>query len=71
MPLYDFVCKKCGHAFEALVMGSDQPVCPQCRSTELDKQMSTFAARTTGGKESGGGGSKCAGCTGRSCRTCH
>jgi putative FmdB family regulatory protein len=70
MPLYDFVCGKCGHAFEALVMGGGQPVCPKCRSTELVKQMSTFAARTGGGGGAEGGGSKCAGCTGRSCRTC-
>ena len=70
MPLYDFVCKKCGHAFEALVMGSDQPVCPKCRSTELGKRMSTFSARTGRGEEAGGGSGKCAGCTGQSCRTC-
>ncbi|MBU4033876.1 MAG: zinc ribbon domain-containing protein, partial [Proteobacteria bacterium] len=27
MPLHDFVCRACGHAFEALVMGKDQPAC--------------------------------------------
>ena len=53
MPLHDFLCRACGHAFEALVMGKDQPICPQCGSTELTKQMSTFAGRT-GGKGASG-----------------
>ncbi len=43
MPIYEYVCEDCGHAFEYLVMGSDKPVCPSCESTELDKRFSTFA----------------------------
>ncbi|HIJ91423.1 MAG: zinc ribbon domain-containing protein [Desulfobulbaceae bacterium] len=72
MPLHDFVCRACGHAFEALVMGKDQQVCPQCGSTELTKLMSTFACRTSGKGDSGdAGSSKCSGCAGGSCSTCH
>lgn len=72
MPLHDFVCRACGHAFEALVMGKDQPACPQCGSPELIKQMSTFACRTgTKGGSGSTGGSKCSGCAGGSCSTCH
>lgn len=73
MPLHDFVCRVCGHEFEALVMGKDQPVCPQCQSTELTKQMSIFAGRIgdKGGSDSSGGGSKCSGCAGGSCSSCH
>lgn len=70
MPLFDFVCRACGAQFEFLVRGGEKPACPRCQSTDLAKQMSTFAARTGGGG-SGGGGSKCAGCKGGSCRTCH
>ncbi|MEW6593915.1 MAG: zinc ribbon domain-containing protein [Thermodesulfobacteriota bacterium] len=70
MPLFDFVCRACGAEFELLVRGSEKPACPACGSTELAKQMSTFSARTGGGKSGGGAGSRCAGCKGRSCSTC-
>ena len=40
MPLFDFVCKPCGHSFELLVRGSSVPVCPECGSAELVKQVS-------------------------------
>ncbi|MHB1015115.1 MAG: FmdB family zinc ribbon protein [Desulfurivibrionaceae bacterium] len=72
MPLHDFVCRGCGHGFEALVMGKEQPVCPQCGSKELSRQMSTFASRTSSKESSGtSGGNRCSGCTGGSCTTCH
>jgi putative FmdB family regulatory protein len=72
MPLHDFLCRGCGHVFEALVMGTEQPVCPQCGGTELTRQMSTFASRTsTKGGSGSSGGSKCSGCAGGSCSTCH
>ena len=69
MPLFDFVCKACGKEFETLVMGSAKPQCPACGSTELEKQMSTFAVR--GGSSASCSGSKCSGCAGGSCSTCH
>jgi putative FmdB family regulatory protein len=40
MPLFDFVCKACGSSFELLVRGSSVPLCPECGSTELEKQVS-------------------------------
>lgn len=45
MPIYEYVCAGCGHAFEALVYGSERARCPECEGTELEKQLSTFAAR--------------------------
>lgn len=45
MPIYEYVCAGCGHAFEALVYGSERPRCPECEGTKLEKQFSTFAAR--------------------------
>lgn len=39
MPLFDFVCKACGGSFELLVRGSNAPVCPECGSAALDKQV--------------------------------
>jgi putative FmdB family regulatory protein len=43
MPIYDYNCKACGHAFEALVRSSDTPTCPECGSTDLEKCVSTLA----------------------------
>jgi putative FmdB family regulatory protein len=43
MPVYEFVCQRCRHPFEELVLGSEQPVCPSCGSAELEKQYSAFA----------------------------
>jgi putative FmdB family regulatory protein len=40
MPIFEYTCHQCGHAFEALVRSSTVPACPQCRSTQLDKQLS-------------------------------
>ena len=45
VPIYEYVCAACGHAFEALVYGSERPACPECDSRELEKQLSAFAAR--------------------------
>jgi len=44
MPLFEYVCAGCGHAFEALVYGSEQPECPDCGGRRLEKQLSAFAA---------------------------
>lgn len=45
MPLFDYRCRKCGREFEALVRPQDAapPACPACRSTDLDRQLPTFA----------------------------
>jgi len=43
MPLYDFRCRACSHAFEALVRTGTTPVCPSCQSADLERQISSFA----------------------------
>ncbi len=45
MPLFDFRCKTCGHAFEALVRPQDErgPKCPSCQGEDLERQLPTFA----------------------------
>lgn len=43
MPIYEYACKSCGHHFETLVRSDTVPQCPQCHSTELNKQLSVFA----------------------------
>ena len=46
MPLFEFVCKKCGKKFEKIVFSTDKEEieCPQCKSKEVEKQFSTFSA---------------------------
>jgi putative FmdB family regulatory protein len=43
MPIFDFRCRGCGHAFEALVRTGDTPACPSCRSQDLERLLSSFA----------------------------
>ena len=43
MPIFEYICKECGHHFEALVMGSRKAECPSCQSARLEQQLSTFA----------------------------
>ena len=44
MPIHDFRCRGCGHAFEALARPQDPPVaCPACKSGDLEKLLSGFA----------------------------
>lgn len=45
MPLYAYVCPTCHHRFEELVFGSEAVACPECRSTQAERQLSTFAVR--------------------------
>lgn len=51
MPLFEYVCKKCGHQFEALVMGTTNPTCLSCQSKKLEKQLSVFAVSSRGGND--------------------
>ncbi len=43
MPVYEYLCSDCGHAFEALLYGEERATCPECASAELEKQFSSFA----------------------------
>ena len=47
MPLYEYVCRDCRHAFETLVTASRQPACPRCEGRDLEKQLSVFAVSTS------------------------
>jgi putative FmdB family regulatory protein len=44
MPIYEYSCKSCGHAFEELVRGDEQPACPACGHGKVERQMSVPAA---------------------------
>ncbi len=43
MPIFEYDCTTCGAAFEQLVQGAAEPVCPTCDSTGLEKKLSNFA----------------------------
>jgi putative FmdB family regulatory protein len=44
MPLYEYECKDCEHAFEKLVSGDESVVeCPQCRGKKLQRLLSVPA----------------------------
>jgi len=47
MPIYEYVCARCGHRFDFLARTlADKPAhCPECRSAKLTKAFSTFQAQ--------------------------
>jgi putative FmdB family regulatory protein len=48
MPLYEYVCRECETAFEALVRRfGDEVACPSCSSARVDKQLSVFAVASS------------------------
>lgn len=56
MPLYEYRCQKCGKRFEMLrrMQDADRELkCPECRSEEVERLLSTFA---TGGCTPSGSG---------------
>jgi putative FmdB family regulatory protein len=57
MPMYEYRCRKCGKSFEMLRRMQDadrDSKCPECRSEEVERLLSTFAGG--GCKSSGSGG---------------
>jgi putative FmdB family regulatory protein len=50
VPLFDFVCRKCGIQFESLIRsasyGDPPPTCPSCQSQDLDRLLASFAVKS-------------------------
>lgn len=42
MPIFEYVCKKCDHRFETIVLGRKRPRCPQCACGKLERQAEVF-----------------------------
>ena len=77
MPIYEYKCKDCGKDFETLVMGSYKPECPECKSLDLERQMSKcgFVSKSQGPggqtqTTTSAGSSGCAGCSSTNCSSC-
>lgn len=51
MPIYEYQCSACGHAFDALQKMSDAPLseCPACHKPALQKKISAAGFRLSGG----------------------
>lgn len=43
MPLFEFRCETCQHDFEELIRSNEQPVCPKCGHTKVEKLFSVPA----------------------------
>jgi putative FmdB family regulatory protein len=44
MPIFEYICKDCGVAFEKIVPRYDSAVdCTRCNSPNVEKQLSVFA----------------------------
>lgn len=39
MPMYDFECNACKHAFETIARLDETPECPACKSTDTTRLM--------------------------------
>ena len=55
MPIYEFDCQDCGDSFESLVMSFsriDGVSCPECKSKNVQKKISTFAVKGDYGSSS-------------------
>jgi putative FmdB family regulatory protein len=51
MPIFEYICKDCGHKFEKIVPRYDSTVdCAHCNSVKVEKQLSVFAV--AGGSQS-------------------
>ena len=64
MPIFEYICKECGAAFEKIVPRHDSAVvCEHCKSKKVEKQLSVFAVAGSSSSASGDfAGSEGAGC---------
>jgi putative FmdB family regulatory protein len=58
VPIFEYHCSRCDSEFELLVSDREQPPCPDCGETDLEKLISAPSAHTS----SGGGLSISAAC---------
>jgi len=48
MPIFEYVCKRCDHEFEAIIYGGKKAECPKCQSKQLAPRLSVFAVAGKG-----------------------
>ena len=72
MPLYEYVCKDCGHHFDTLrsMKDADKTIlCKSCHSENTARAISVFFASSEG-RAVTTSNSGCGGCSGGSCSSC-
>lgn len=63
MPIYEFVCKSCGHEFEELVQSAaavKKLTCPSCQAKDLTQKLSVFGVGA--GQSHSSGPANCSTC---------
>ncbi len=58
MPIYEYVCNRCGQRFEQLVWSStpvEEIACPSCGESDARRVMSTFGVGRSAGAGAGTG----------------
>ncbi|OGD18363.1 MAG: hypothetical protein A2V76_01950 [Candidatus Aminicenantes bacterium RBG_16_63_14] len=72
MPIFEYLCKKCGRHFECFVQGGrdKEVVCPDCGAPEPQKMISCFGIGG-GSNRIKASSSSCTSCSTKSCSTCH
>ena len=69
MPIYTYVCEKCGEKFDLLVGVTSEKVelkCEKCGSKKIERLLGQFSVGSSGGKIGSSGGS----CPTGTCPTC-
>jgi putative FmdB family regulatory protein len=56
MPIFEYICTDCERRFEAVVRASEEPSCPSCAGSKLERQLSSFAVGAAQSAPQPGGG---------------
>ena len=74
MPIYEYHCDNCGHNFECLAIGKEDPECSLCKNKNVSRLMSAcgFVSKGNSGEtvSSSASGSSCSGCSASTCAGC-
>jgi putative FmdB family regulatory protein len=72
MPIYEYICKKCGTRFEVLHRSSEgiKIVCPKCKGEKAEKVLSVFGFSSGEKFVSSGSNPSCSTCSSKNCDTC-
>lgn len=62
MPIFEYICQKCNHQFEALIYGDQKAECPKCHASKLAPQLSVFAVSAKGSSPSPRAAGPCGSC---------
>jgi putative FmdB family regulatory protein len=69
MPIYEYICNKCGEEFEKLVFGNKTVNCQKRSSDDVKKKLSLFGMSGVE-KPFSGSSSGCTSCSKTSCSSC-